>query len=66
MRRLVTVVPCPCAHKHCSTYHLRGIGEFAIGSGFTQDEAIMIARLVNYERAREELANGGTGSSDDN
>lgn len=43
----ITVEKCPCGHAGCSDYHLVGIGKFVQGSGFTKEEAELIAGLLN-------------------
>jgi hypothetical protein len=46
----ITVVKCSCGHPNCSVYTLQGIGMFYQGSGFTKQDAELIARLVNNYR----------------
>lgn len=43
----ITVEKCPCGHAGCSDYHLVGIGKFVQGSGFSKEEAELIAGLLN-------------------
>lgn len=43
----ITIEPCPCGMRGCHDFHLVGIGNFCQGSGFTKDEATLIAKLLN-------------------
>lgn len=45
---MIEVVKCPCSLPYCSDYHLKGVGRFTQGSGFTLREAELIARVFNY------------------
>lgn len=47
MTKRITIEPCPCGHPACKDFHLVGIGKFVQGSGFTKDEAELIAKLLN-------------------
>jgi hypothetical protein len=43
----ITIEKCRCGDKSCKDYWLVGIGTFVQGSGFRQDEAELIAGLLN-------------------
>lgn len=44
---MIGIERCPCGD--CTDYHLTGIGYFVPGSGFTQEDAIRIAGLLNRD-----------------
>lgn len=46
----ITIEKCKCGDKSCKDYWLVGIGSFVQGSGFTKDEADLIAGLLNTHR----------------
>lgn len=46
---MIGIEQCCCGHPTCRDYWLTGIGKFCQGSGFTKDEADLIARLLNGE-----------------
>lgn len=50
---MITVEKCPCGHEACKDYHLKGLGKFVQGSGFTKSEAQMIADLFNMNEAAD-------------
>lgn len=42
----ITIQKCSCGDKNCQDYWLVGIGKFVQGSGFTKEEAELIANLL--------------------
>lgn len=44
---MIQMVKCPCSMASCQTWHLKGIGKFDQGSGFTFSEALKICELLN-------------------
>lgn len=48
---MITIEKCKCGHDHCKYYHLIGIGTFYQGTGFTKDQAELIAAFLNGEFA---------------
>jgi hypothetical protein len=51
--RHITAVKCPCGDAGCSCWHLNGIGNWYQGAGFSQEDATLIARLLNEHFAAE-------------
>ena len=45
-----SIEKCPCGHQCCQDYHLKGIGHFVQGSGFSKEDAELIVRLLNKYR----------------
>ncbi len=43
----IGIEKCPCGHEGCSDYHLKGMGKFCQGSGFSLEEAERIRDMVN-------------------
>jgi hypothetical protein len=43
----ITVMHCQCGEEGCKVYQLGGIGRWTHGSGFDEDDARLIARLLN-------------------
>jgi hypothetical protein len=46
---MITVERCRCTHPECRAFWLIGVGMFNQGSGFTEADAIKIAKLLNGE-----------------
>jgi hypothetical protein len=49
----ITVMRCQCGDADCQVYQLGGIGRFTHGCGFAEDEAHLIAALLNKHRERK-------------
>lgn len=46
---MIAVERCPCGQNGCRDFHLAGIGKFVQGSGFTEADAIKLAKMLNGE-----------------
>ncbi len=53
---MIGIEKCRCGK--CSDYWLTGIGTFCQGSGFTEQEATLIAQLLNEYAAQKGTADG--------
>lgn len=46
---MITVTRCTCKKEDCRDFWLEGVGFFQPGSGFTEGDAIKLAKLLNGE-----------------
>lgn len=52
---MIKIEKCKCNYETCQDYWLVGVGRFVQGSGFTKEQAVLIASLLNEEEFTEQL-----------